>query len=110
MNAARVRDSDGKQPIWAEIRRKLLEQQVSTLELETETGHNAFGRLRIVRVSGRVHCLVAEGGSETFRLIHRFTVGSARIRLVSVQAKSSDDQGAVSAIVSDLIIKEILRD
>lgn len=90
----------------AAIRRKMPDENASSFDIESATGHSTSGRLRIVRDGGRLHCLVADGESNTFQLIQSYTVGTAIIRSVSVQAKSSDDQGAVSATISDLTFKE----
>lgn len=110
VEVAVLKNADGQARTRGGIRKKLPDGQFSTLDLDTITGHNASGRLRLVRDGGRVHCLVAEGESKTFQLIHSLTVGPANIRSFSVQAKSSDDQGAVSAVLSDLTVKETKRD
>jgi tetratricopeptide (TPR) repeat protein len=96
----------GEPKTQGSLRRKMPDGQPSSLDLDAITGHNAAGRLRLVRQGGRIHCLVSDGDEETFRLIHSLTIGSAPIRQISVQAKSSDTVGQVNVVVSDLTIRE----
>jgi hypothetical protein len=62
------------------------------------------GRLRIVRQNGMVHCLYASKGSDDFRLMESFPVGSAAIKELRVQNFGSDAAGVIDVIVSKLTL------
>jgi hypothetical protein len=95
-------NAEGKELTMASIRRKIPGDEFETLDIETLTGHSKEGWLKMVRRGGRIHCLVADGEEGNFRLIHSLTVGDAKIRSLSVQAKSSDDKGEVKVVVKSL--------
>ena len=63
------------------------------------------GRLRLVRKSGVIHCLYAETGSDEFRLVHSYAVGSAPIDSLTIEAKSSDDIGQIDVTLEQLTIR-----
>ena len=64
------------------------------------------GRLRIIRVGGQVHCLVAESGSSQFRLLASFAVGNAPVSSVAFTSKSSDSVGRSAITLERLSIRE----
>ena len=72
---------------------------------ESLPGFSESGRMRLVRRGPALYYLIAEKGSEDFRLVAQRPIGTSDVNTINIQADASDAVGGTEFLVQSLSIR-----